>query len=106
MISVEVLNQNDDVKAKRNDDGVDLGGAVGVSLTKKLASCRTKSIGNLNLSASSQEINHLLYSSSSMHVQRNVDQIRGNRFTDEVALFVRRILQQLLAKVVAKRVGH
>jgi hypothetical protein len=34
MVSVEVLNQNDDVKAKRDDDGVDLGGTVGISLTK------------------------------------------------------------------------
>ena len=75
MVSVEVLYQNDDMKAKRNDDGVDLGGTVGISLTKWLASCRTKSIGNLNLSASSQEINHLLNGASSVHVQRNVDQI-------------------------------
>lgn len=106
MISVEVLDQNDDVKAKRNDDGVDLGGTVGISLTKELASCRTKSIRNLNLSASSQEINHLLNSASSVHVQRNVNQVRGNGFTDEIALFIRRILQQLLTKVVAKGVGH
>ena len=34
MVSVEVLNQNDDVKAKRDDDGVDLGGTVGISLMK------------------------------------------------------------------------
>jgi hypothetical protein len=34
MISVEVLDQNDDVKAKRDDDGVDLGGAVGISLKR------------------------------------------------------------------------
>ena len=41
-----------------------------------------------------------------MHVQRDVDQIRGNGITDEVALFVRCILQQLLAKIVAERVSH
>ena len=41
-----------------------------------------------------------------MHVQRDVDQIRGNRITDEVALFIRCILQQLLAKIVAERVSH
>ena len=75
MIPVEVLDQNDDVKAKRDDDGVDLGGIVGVSLTKRLASGWTKSIGKSNLSASGQEINHLLNSTSSMHIQRDVDQI-------------------------------
>lgn len=41
-----------------------------------------------------------------MHVQRNIDQVRSDGITDEVALFIRRILQQLLAKIVAKRVGH
>ena len=35
MISVEVLNQNDDVEAERDDDGVDLGRAVRVSLTRR-----------------------------------------------------------------------
>ena len=44
MISIEVLDQNDDVKAECDDDGVDLGGTVGVSLTKGLASGRKKSI--------------------------------------------------------------
>ena len=52
MISVEVLNQNDDMKAKRDDDGMDLGGTVGISLTKKLASDRAGCIGKLHLSAS------------------------------------------------------
>ena len=41
-----------------------------------------------------------------MHVQRNVYKIRSNGVTDEVALFVRSILQQLLAEVIAERVGH
>ena len=44
MVPIEVLDQNDDVKAERNDDGVDLGGTVGISLTKRLASGRKKSI--------------------------------------------------------------
>ena len=41
-----------------------------------------------------------------MHVQRDVDQIRGNGITNQVSLLVRRVLQQLLAKIVAERVGH
>jgi hypothetical protein len=38
MVSVEILNQNYDVKAKGDDDGVDLSGTVGISLKKVLAS--------------------------------------------------------------------
>ena len=41
-----------------------------------------------------------------MHVQGDVDQIRGNGITNEVALFIRRVFQQLLAEIVAERVGH
>ena len=35
MISVEVLNQNDDVKTKRDDDGVNLGCAMRISLIRR-----------------------------------------------------------------------
>ena len=38
MVSVKILYQNDDVKTKRDDDGVDLGGTVGISLAKKISS--------------------------------------------------------------------
>jgi len=106
MVSVEVFDQNDDVKAKRDDDGVDLGGTVGIGLRARLVSRRIRFTGQSNLSASGQEINHLLNGTGSMHIQRDVDQIRGNGITDEVTLFIRRVLQQLLAKVVAKGVGH
>jgi len=44
MVPVEVLDQNDDVKAKRDDDGVDLGGTVGIGLRKMSASGPTKPI--------------------------------------------------------------
>ena len=37
MVSVEVFDQNDDVKAKGNYDGVDLGGTVGIGLTVKVS---------------------------------------------------------------------
>ena len=35
VVSVEILNQNDDMKTKRDDDGVDLSSTMGISLTKK-----------------------------------------------------------------------
>ena len=106
MVSVEVFNQNDDVKAERDDDGVDLGGAMGIGLTTRLVSRRIRFTGRSDLSASGQEVNHLLNGTGSMHVQRYIDQIRGNGIADEVSLFIRRILQQLLAKIIAKGVGH
>ena len=107
VVSVEILNQNDDMKTKRDDDGVDLSSTMGISLTKKkLISGKMGLVGKPNLSASGQEINHLLNSTGSMHVQRDVDKIRGNGVADEVALFVRSIFQQFLAKVVTERVGH
>ena len=106
MVSVEVFNQNDDVKAKRNNDGVDLGGAVRIGLTTGLVSRWIKFTGKSNLSASGQEIDHLLNGTGSVHVQGDIDQIRGNGIANEVALFIRRILQQLLTKIIAKGVGH
>lgn len=39
-----------------------------------------------------------------MHVERNIDQILGDRLADNVALLVCRIFQQLLAQVVPERV--
>jgi hypothetical protein len=41
-----------------------------------------------------------------MHVQRDVDKVRRNGITDEVTLFIRCILQQLLAEIIAERIGH
>ena len=35
MVPIEVLDQNDDVKAKRDDDGMDLGGTMGVTLREE-----------------------------------------------------------------------
>lgn len=56
------------------------------------------------LSSSGQEINHFLYSSSAMHVQRYIDQVLRHRFAYHIALFVGRIFQELLAQVVTKRI--
>jgi hypothetical protein len=56
------------------------------------------------LSSGGQEINHFLYSSRTMHVQRNVDQILGYGFADDVPLFVRGELEELLAQIVTEGV--
>ena len=58
------------------------------------------------LSPSRQEVNHLLDSTGTVHVQRDVDQVLRDRLADDIALFVGSILEQLLAEIVAKRVRH
>jgi hypothetical protein len=56
------------------------------------------------LLARGQEVNHLLHRSRPVHVQRDGYQVLRDRFTDDVALFVRRELKELLAKVIPKRI--
>ena len=69
MVSVEVFDQNNDVKAKSNDDGVDLGGTVGIGLTVMVSFLPDKVHRKIkNLSAGGQEINHLLNGTGSMHI--------------------------------------
>lgn len=41
-----------------------------------------------------------------MHVERDGDEVVGDRLADSVSLLVRRELEQLLAEVVAERVRH
>ena len=41
-----------------------------------------------------------------MHVERDGDQVLGNRLADDIALLVVRVLYELLAEVIAKRIRH
>jgi hypothetical protein len=59
-----------------------------------------------DLAAGGKEIDHLLYSARTMHVERNIDQILSDRLADEVALIVSRMFQQLLTEVIAEWVRH
>jgi hypothetical protein len=81
MVTVQVLNEDNHVKAESNDDRVDL-------------------------TPSRKEVNHLLNRTCTMHIERDVDEVLGNRFADEIALFIRGELQQLLAEVVTEGVCH
>jgi hypothetical protein len=54
------------------------------------------------LTRGGQEVNHLLNSASSMHVQGDGDEIVRHRLADEVALLICREFKQFLTKVVAK----
>ena len=59
---------------------------------------------NTCLALRRQEVDHLLNRPSTVHVQRDVDKVRRDRFADDVPLLVRGVLQELLAEVVAERI--
>lgn len=59
-----------------------------------------------HLSRGREEVNHLLDSPGSVHVERDGDKVRSDRLADGVPLLVRRVLEQLLAEVVSERVRH
>jgi hypothetical protein len=82
VVPVEILDEGNDVQAQSEDDTPDLVRLPGVA----------------------EEIDHLLDGTSTVHVQRDSDKIIGNRFADDVSLFLSRVFQKLLAEVVAKGV--
>ena len=104
MVAVEILDEHNNMEAQSQDNGMYL--SI-VSLISLLFSDKFESKSGFRmtcLSACRKEINHLLNSAGPMHIQRNVNKILCHRFTDDVALLIRRIFQQLLAKVVSKGV--
>lgn len=84
VVPVEILDQANDVQAEGEDDGSNL---VGLSRVR-------------------EEIDHLLNSSSSVHVERDGDKIVSDGFADDVPLFLCRVFEQFLAEIVSERVGH
>lgn len=82
VVPVQVLDQSDDVQAEGEDDAPDLVGLPGVA----------------------QEIDHLLDGPGTVHVQRDADEVVGDRFANDVALFLGRVLQELLTEVIAEGV--
>src|ERR1700722_12373222 len=58
------------------------------------------------LSSCRQEIDHFLYSTRTMHVQRDVDQFLGNRLAYHATLLVRRKFQKFLTQVIAERIWY
>lgn len=71
MVTIEILDQGDNVHGQSVDQCPNL----------------------LRLPGGSEEIDHLLNSTSTVHVERNADQIAGDRFNDGSSLFVGRVLK-------------
>ena len=47
-----------------------------------------------------------LNGTSTMHIERDIDEVLGNGFADNISLFVGRKLKKLLAKIVAKGIYY
>jgi hypothetical protein len=84
VVTVEILDESDNVHRQGVDQGSDL----------------------LGLSRGSEEIDHLLHGSGSVHVERDTNKVVGNRLDDGHSLLVGRVLEQFLAQVVAERIRH
>lgn len=81
VVAVEVLNKLDNLVAQGIDDHLDLGGG-------------------------GDEFNHLLQGASAVLVESNADHVGSGILDQDGALVVIAVLQELLAEVVAKGVGH
>lgn len=81
MVAVQVLNQFDDAVSKGSDDGLDL-------------------------ARGGDEFNHLLEGPSSVLVECNADELTGGILNENSALLIIAVLEELLAEVVSKGIGH
>ena len=84
MVSVQVFDEGHDVHAESVDQRPDL----------------------LLLSRLGEEVDHLLDSPRSVHVQADADEITSDRVDDGRSLLFGRVLEELLAEVVAERIRH
>ena len=79
VVAVQILDEADNVRRQRRDDRRDL------------------VLGR-------EEVDHLLDRPGTVHVQGDVDELLGYRLADDVPLLVRRVLEELLAQIVAERI--
>lgn len=105
VIAIQILNQNDNGEAECNNNGMDLGVAFGVSLPRPVSDIkRISDQDSAYLSACREEIDHLLDSTSAMHIEGDIDKVLRHRFTNDVSLIICRIFQELLAEIVTERI--
>jgi hypothetical protein len=56
------------------------------------------------LSPCGQKINHFLDCSSPVHIERNINEVLGDRLANNVSLLVGGIFQQFLAEIITERI--
>jgi len=106
VVSVEIFDEHYNMKAERKNNGMNLSVVSMISLRSTVSLEDENPLKATCLASSGQEINHLLYSSRTMHVQRDANEILSDRFANNVALVIRGELKKFLAKVVAKWIRH
>jgi hypothetical protein len=106
VVSVKILDKHYNMEAERKNNRVNLSVVSMISLRSTVSLEDKNPLKATCLASGGQEINHLLYSSRTVHVQRDGNEILSNRFADNVALIVRGELEEFLAQIVAERVRH
>ena len=114
MVAIQILDQDHDVQAKRDDDRMNLHVRSVVSLhhqsnhanARQSAGGRGVTITTLNtdLPPGAEEVNHLLHCACAVHVERDRNEVLRDALADDVALLIRREFQELLAEIVAEGV--
>ena len=69
MVAVEVLDEHNNMEAECNDNGVNLNIVSLISLNSTVSLAEKYKVNLTCLSSSGQEVDHFLYSTSSMHIQ-------------------------------------
>jgi hypothetical protein len=106
VVSVEVLDEHHNMEAERKNNRMNLSVVSMISLRSTVSLEDENPLEATCLASGGQEINHLLYSSRTVHVQRDGNEILSDGFADNVALIVRGKLEEFLAQIVAEWVRH
>jgi hypothetical protein len=96
VITVQILDETDDVGGQRMLDGLDLIAINRGTVVRR--SCST------NLLASGNELDHLLEGTGTMLVQRDFDHVWSSVVDESGALIIVAVFEQLLAEVVPERI--
>lgn len=105
MVTIEVLDEHDNMQAQSDDNRVNLSIVSKISLlpsARKQYRERVVIKTRTCLALSGEEVDHLLDSPCAVHVERDIHKVLCHGFADQVALIIGRILQEFLAEIIAK----
>lgn len=96
VITVQILDETDNVRGQRQFDGLDL-----IAINPRVA---IGGISATNLLTSRNELDHLLQGTSTVLVQRDLDHVRSGIVDEDCALLIIAVFKQLLAEIVTERI--
>lgn len=112
VVPIEILDQRHDVQAEGDDNSMDLSIVSKISLlffydnaqrrARLVSAVLRVSRRDTRLPLRRQKVDHLLHRTGAVHVQRDCYEVRRDRLANDVALLIGRILEQLLAEIVAE----